>query len=591
MKRTRAILMWAALTLAAGVGAADQARAEIAFTAPQVLDQTQALTSQVAVDPQGNVTVTWIDYDPETLSTSVQAQRLDPTGLPSPIQTLAVVPRVLPQCICPKITVDLAGRATVVWQGVTSEGRQIEAARIGVDGIAEPAQVISPPGFEGWYAIPAVNPQGESLVVWETAGPEARVESIVLDAAGVPGEVHPLSPPGEGRKAVPAASPTGSFHVAWTGDDGIRATELDAEGEPGKVETVSPPGEPAGAADIVVDSEGRATISWWRGSGANQSKAVRLATDGTPGIVWNLSPPGQETYDPRLAIDPQGRVTAVWQTFSDEVFRLRIDAGAGPGPSQQLSPEGHLAGEPRIAAAPDGRVVVAWTHPSYAFAPEPECLDEELDPADDAVHAAFIGADGQLGSIVSASPHGQQSFLPDLALDPLGLPWVTWTSYDGTYFCETQDMRAQLSHAVELQASPEKDPPASPTPPAPEPASPLPTLQLAKRGRADDDRVVLRARCRGAAGAVCSGKLRLKASTSSLRSQSAARLGRKPASLVFARGRYRVPSGKTRTITVPISSAVRNRVAEMGPTWISASARGPGLIPSTLLIRLAGRTT
>lgn len=583
--------MWIAVALAAGV-AADQARAEIAFTAPRVLDSTKALTSQIAVDPQGGVTVTWLDYDPKTQNTAVQAQRFGATGLPFPIQTLAVVPKVLPQCICPKVTVDFAGRATVAWQGVTSEGQQIEAARIGADGVAEPAQIISPPGLEAWYAIPAANQEGEVVVVWESAGPEGQLEAVVLDSTGAPGEVHPLTVPGEGMTVVPAASPTGDFYVAWTGDDGIETTKLDSEGAPEEVKTVSPPGEAAGAADIVVDSEGRATISWWRGPEVSEAKAVRLDADGTPGAVWTLSPPGQETYEPRLAIDPQGRVTAVWQTFADEVFALRIDAGGDPGPARQLSPEGQLAGEPRAAAALDGRVVVSWTHPTYAFAPEPECLDEELDPADDAVHAAFIGANGQLGQILDASPHGQQSFVSDLALDPMGLPWITWTSYDGTYFCETQDSQIQLSHAVASQVSPGEDPPLQPDPPTSGLDSPSPpTLHLAKRGRTRNDRIAIRARCRGAAGSVCSGRLYLKASAASLRPQGAGEARQKTRSLLFARGRYRVPSGKAGTIAVPIPSAVRSLLAEAGLNWIPVSARGPGLAPSSLLIRLPGGPT
>jgi hypothetical protein len=581
--------MWIAVALAAGVVAAGQARAEVAFTAPQVLDSPDSATPQVGVDSQGRVTVVWMDYVPEVDRTAVKAQRLDPTGMPGPVQTLAVVPKAYPQCVCPKVAVDPAGRATVVWQGVTSEGRQIETSHIGLDGIAQPAQVISAPGTEGWYAIPAANQLDEAVVAWKSSGPEGRIESIVL-RGGVPGEIHSLSPPDEGTLPVPAASPTDSFYVAWTGDDGIKTTKLDDEGAPEEVHTVSPPGESAGAADLVVDSEGRSTISWWRGFGGNEVRAVRLDADGTPGTVWTLSPPGQETYEARLAIDPQGRVTAVWQTFGDEVYSARLDSEGTPDAARLLSAKGRPAGEPRVVAAPDGRVVVTWTHTPYPFAPEPGCLDHELDPADDAVRAAFIGADGQLERILDVSPHGQQSFSADVALDPMGLPWIAWNSFDGSYFCEYWETRIQISHAV-TQPSPEEQPPTPPVPPAPDPVPPLPILQLSKKGRASEDRVVLRARCQGAAGTVCSGKLRLKASVASLRPQSAARAGRKPASVLVARGRYRVPSGKTRKIAVPISSAARSLLAEAGPNWIPASARGPGLAPSSLLIRLPGGAT
>lgn len=593
MKRGGAILIWVAVALAASTVITARAQAEVGFTAPQVLDSSEAARPKIAVDSQGRATVVWLDLVPETETVKVQAQQLSPTGLPGPIHTLAVVPKFPPQCVCPEVAVDSSGRATVVWQMLGSEGRQIEAAQIEASGTVHPAQVLSPEGVEGWYGIPAANSKGEVMVVWETAGVEGRVEAVLLDATGAPGEAHPLSAAGEGRLAAPAVSPDDRFHVAWTGKDGIKTTRLDAEGAPEEIHTVSPAGEAAGAADIGVDADGRVTVSWWRGSGAYEAKAVRLAGDGTPGPVWTLSPPGQDAYPPQLAVDPQGRTTVVWQSFEDEVFGVHIDEGGEPGPAQQLSPEGHLAAEPRVAAAPDGRAVVAWTHPSYPFAPEEECLDFEWEPADDVVRAAFLDADGQLDRTYDVSAFGQQSFGADLALDPSGLPWVTWESYDGTYFCPDWDTRVQISRAVTLQPEPEGEnegatPPQHPPAPAPLPEA---TLRLAKKGHVQDERIVVRARCRGAAGTVCSGTLRLKAAASHLRPQAAARARHKQAFLVLARGRYRVAGGKAKTLRIPVPPAARNLLAGVAPDWIPATARGRDLAPSSLLIRLPGSST
>lgn len=592
MNRGRAIFAWVAVALIASAIGAGNAAAEISFTAPQALGSTEAASPQIAVDPQGRATVAWVELIPETETVRVQVQRLDPTGLPGPVHTLAVVAKVPPQCVCPRVAVDGSGRATVVWQMLNSEGRTIEAAQIDASGEAGPAQALSPPEVEGWYAALAADPEGEVLVVWETSGPESRVESVLLDPAGVPGEVHPLSAPGEGRLAAPAVSPAGRFHVAWTGKDGIKTTRLDSEGVPEEIHTVSPPGEAAGVADIVVDSQGRATLAWWRGAGVYEAKAVRLAADGTPGPVWTLSPPEQNTFQPELAIDSQGQVTAVWQTFEDQIFGVHIDAGSDPGAAQQLSPEGHLASEPRLAAAADGRVVVVWTHPSYPFTPEKECLPLEWEPEDDVVRAALLDPDGQLEEIYDVSPHEQQSFGANLALDPLGLPWVAWETYDGTYFCSDWDTRAQVSHALTQPSPEEKEGGGTPKPPVVDPDPPPPTtLKLAKKGLVRNGRIAVRAKCRGAAGTFCTGMLRLKAAASHLRPPGAVQARNEKASLLLARGRYRVPGGKAKTLTFPLSPSADGLLADAGPDWIPVTARGRDLIPSSLLIRLPGGNT
>jgi hypothetical protein len=581
MKQGRAIVLWAAMALAVAAITPAPASAEVAFTPPQTVSPGEASLSQVAVDPQGRATVVWQEIGPVENTWAIRTRRIDALGIPGPIHTLGIVPILLgaPQCPCTEVVVDSSGRATVTWQTIVGDDRRIESTQITPAGVPEPAQLLSPPGVEGWYAKPTAKPGGDVLVAWHSEFPNDQLEAVVLDSEGNPGEVQPVSEQGDGGNfANITVGPEEEFYATWSTDKGIQFSKLDEEGAPEDVQPVSPPGEDAGVPEIVVDPQGRATISWWRGAGVYEAKAVRIAADGTPGTTWTLSPPGQMALDPRIAVDPQGRVTAVWETFSEQVFSLRLDENGVPGEPRPLTPKGRIGGDPRVAAAKDGTVVVAWNHTPMAFAPEPECLDVELNPEDDVVRVAFIRPDGELDRIYEASPRGQQSFEVDLALDPLGLPWVTWTSLYGTYFCEDWDSRVVASHALALQPPVEEEPPPPPPPPTP-PTPPTPpqeagTLWLAKKGFAQKGRVLLRARCQGESGESCSGVLRLIVPGKDLR---------------LAHGRYRVQPGQSKQLSVPLTKAAKRFLAANEPDRIATRARGRGLAATHVLIRFGGR--
>jgi len=334
-----------------------------------------------------------------------------------------------------------------------------------------------------------------------------------------------------------AAEPGGTFFATWSGSEGIDATELDSGGGAVEVGTVSPPGDAAGVSDVVVDSKGRPTISWWNGSGAYEAKAVRLDAEGNPETVRNLSPPGQEVFDARLAVDGQDRVTAAWQSFGEHIYSVRLDADGVPGPVANLTGEDHFGGEPQVAAAPDGRVFVAWGWPPPVFIPG-SCVGPEWKYEDDVIRMALIGAGGQVENTYDASPHGEWAVTSKMALDPMGLPWVSWWTTDGTLYCPDVNTRAQASHAVEVKPPVDETP--DPTPPVPDPPAAAVTLRLAKRAVAKDSRVLVRAKCQGTSSRQCSGAFQLVVRTASLRPKDTARRPRRIGTLPLARGRYRM---------------------------------------------------
>lgn len=558
---------WAVLlAFAASWVLVGDARAEVNFTAPQTLREGIANEPQVAVDPQGQATVVWQEFGPEELI-RIQAQRVDPNGLPGPIQTLAKFPSAVPSCPCPQVAVDSAGRATVVWQGVVGAYRRIQAAQIDAGGTVGPVYTLSPSEVNGWDQRVAVDTEGRATLVWDIASLR-NLETVRFGVDGAPEEARVLAEGIEGL-SFPAVGvgPEGKATVVWPTDEGLRTVQIDAGGTPGPIREISPSDAADGVPHVVVDSKGRATVGWWRGLGNYEARSVRLDPEGIPGTVQTLSLPGEGegALDPRLAVDSQDRVTAVWQTFGERIYAVRLDESGAPETVYPLSSPDREAGEPQLAAAPDGQVIVVWAFPPPFFAPEPGCLEEaEFDPASDVVQAAFLGPGGEPERVVDISPFGEQSLVPKVGLNALGLPTVVWESFDGTYFCENHPTRIQLSRGL-LPVEHGPEPPPEPSPPAPARNG---ILRLNGRAIAKNRSLRIHVGC---AGGACAGRLKF------VRSR-----------LVVARGRFQLASGQSRTLMLPLTGFGEKLVAKGSGRLLRAIGRGSGVKKSVVWVRLRG---
>jgi hypothetical protein len=562
----QAILVGFLLALAAYVLLVANARAEINFSSPQTLREGDVAEPQLAVDPQGRATIVWEELGPEKL-TWIQAQRVDPNGLPGPIQTLAKFIPGSPSCPCPQVVADSTGRATVAWQGVVGKYRRIQAAQIDAGGTAGPVYTLSPPEVDGWDQHLAVDAEGRATLVWRIPSLQ-NIESVRFGVDGAPEEVQALAEGVEGL-GFPAigVGPEGKATVVWPTDEGLRTVQIDAGGTPGPIREISPSDAADGVLHVVVDSKGRATIAWWRGSGHYEARSVRLDPEGVPGTVQTLSLPGEGegAFDPRLAVDSQDRVTAVWQTFSERIDAVRLDESGAPETVYPLSAPDREAGEPQLAAAPDGRVIVVWSFPPPVFAPEPGCLEEaEFDPASDVVEAAFLGPDGKPEGMKDVSAFGEQSLVPKVGLNALGLPTVAWESFDGTYFCEDTTTRIQMSRGLSVEPKPGPEPSPSP-PPGPEGKG---TLRLRGKATADSRRLRIHVRC---GGGDCAGRVKLVRS-----------------GVVIARGRFRLAAGQRGTLALALTGFGKKLVAKGSGQLLRAIGRGGGVKKSVVWVRLRG---
>lgn len=566
-----------------------QARAEVTFTPPQTLIKGHVGNMWMGVDPQGRATVAWeTAVGPDKLI-RIQAVRVEANGLPGPIHTLAAFPPEVPLCPCPKVAVDPAGRATVVWQSYDGKFRRIQAAQIDAAGNIGPVHTLSPSGFNGWDQQVAVDPEGRATVVWDLASVQ-NLETVRLGVDGAPEEVRVLAEedPGASPPTV-AVDPEGKATVAWSSGEGIRTVQIDPSGVPGTIRPVSPSDTTDGVLNSVVDSQGRATISWWRGLGEYEAKSVRLDPEGVPGAVQTLSPSEQAAFEPRLAVDSQGRVTAVWQSFKDRVYTVRLDEDGVPETVYPLSEEGRKAGEPRVAIGPDGRAVVVWSHPPLVFLPPEfgeECLEgAEFEAESDVVKAAFLGPDGAPEQVKDVSAFGEQSVGPQIGMDALGQPTVAWVSFDGNYFCEDKETRIQISRGL----TPVAPPPDGPPPPPPPGPGESGVLHLGVRGTAESRRLRLRARCAGEANGSCAGQLKLVARRGQIPRWLRRSLGGPlPSQVAVARGRFQLAPGARRILALSLTGFGRGLASKGSGQLLRTVGGGAGVRGSVVWVRLRG---
>ena len=561
---------------------AGHAQAAGVFTSAQTLSPRDGGAPQLAVDPQGRTTVVWEGASDVEGTLGIYAVRLDPYGVPlGPARIVAYVPLTEGgQCPCPQVAVDPFGQSTVAWQTVEGSDHRIQAAQVDTAGVPGVIHTLSPIGFDASGQRVEVDPMGRATIVWQINGAKGVIESVRLDASGTPEEVQTLSPATGPIQPQLTVDADGNAYVVWSAPEGIEEVELDASGTPGPIHDVVTDAA-AGVPQIVVDSEGRATVTWWRGSGAYEAQAVRLAPNGTPGTVQTLSPAAEDVFDPRIGIDADGRVTSVWQTFKEQVQAVRLDTTGTPETVRTLSEEGHVAGEPEVAVTSDGRSVVVWAHPSVPFVEpeeEEECLEAEFTADDDVVRTVFLNASGETERTVAVSPFKEQSLIAEVALDPLGLPRIAWTSFFGTYFCHDPNPLVRESQEVILPQP--KQPEVIP----PEPSPPITQamLRVDRKAAIKRSRVLLWTTCAAPSGTTCVGDLRLIVPSP----KSAKRLTARRQNLTLARGRYRLAPGQRLRLSLPLSKAGRRLVRHSSRTHIGARAQGRNVDRGFVLLTL-----
>jgi hypothetical protein len=518
---------------------------------------------QLAIDSQNRITVVWMrDSGP------IQMTRIDADGMPGPIQTLGMGVGGAAAGPEASVVVDSLDRATVVWRGHDGDESRVKAVRIGADGALGPVQTLSP---AGGYAMPprlAVDPHDRVTVVWSRFDDPIgyRVQAVRLAVDGTPGAVRTLSP-GAAFESDVVVDSQGRATVAWWDSD-LQAVRLAADGAPGPVYSVSG-GQPAGDASLAVGPDDRVIAVWQALDGAHSTiRSTCLGTYG-PGEVRTLSDSGSDAARPEVAVDGHGRATAAWVRSDGTNWRaqgVRLAGDGRPRTVRTLSEPGGDAWDPQVAIDSRGRSVVAWSrNKSYE-----ESLGEVVS----------LGANGVPGPVQVLSEGEQYAFPTQVGIDSLDRPAVVWHAHSGSPlgvyltrgvlapalgdpFGEALDDPSVDQQDAECDDAP---PPAGP-PPGDSHAIVLGSRLIAKR---DDARVAVR--LTGADdGEIRTGRLRIAA-----RIVPSGRAHARPQRTLIGAAHYRLRAGARKTLRLRLTAAGRRLLARRSLRTARSASRKPG---------------
>ncbi len=336
-----------------------------------------AFSPQLAVAPDGTVTVVWIGWESNENGEAnfvVQSRRIAPDGEvgEDPID-LSSLGRDAGE---PQVAVAPDGTATAVWKRFDGSHFLIKERRIAPDGNPDPtpSHTLSASHQDAVEPQVAVAADGTATVVWSRFnGSHSVIESSRVAPDGTPGTVTDLSA-GEQNSVEPqvVAAPDGVATVVWVRSGGSESIVQARQISPGGALEAEPTdlsaaGQAAAEPQLAAASDSAVTAVWERYDGTSfivQGSRVAVG-DEPPSSPVDLSAPGQDATEPQLAIAPDGTATIVWSRAngSDPIAQERsLGQGGVPGaPAEDLSTAGGSASGSQVVVGSDGAVTAVWT--------------------------------------------------------------------------------------------------------------------------------------------------------------------------------------------------------------------------------------
>lgn len=384
-----------------------------------------ALSPQIAVDRNNNVTVVWERY----AGTKLLVQSVDrPAGgsWTSPAEIGEVALGAAPE---PWIAVDWEGRATVVWK----DAGVIESAFRPFAGSWEAPVPLSPD--ESFTPQAAMDARGDTTVAWMHFDGSNYVVESAYRPEGAEWEVPTLvSKAGEtGGNPHVALDAAGDSLVAWRGDDEgkefVRAAYRPTGGAWSPASDVSTEGEAVEAVRAAVDPSGNAIVAWaGNGSEDGGHKVVRAAYKPTGGS-WespvDLSTGGGNSFPSDVVFDTGGNAALVWQRQEEGSTTVQAaykPAGEEWEASVDLSEEGKQGVDPVVvldapgdSTAADGNATAVWISDTVAFCGEtcPSVVQAAgYDPEGLPEVELEVPVEGTVGEPVEISTPTEELFAP-----------------------------------------------------------------------------------------------------------------------------------------------------------------------------------
>ena len=286
---------------------------------------------------------------------------------------------------------------------------------------------LSAHGVDAQQPRVAVAADGDAVFTWTRSdGANDLVQARARSAAGTLSAVQTLSAAGQDAfNAEVAVDADGDAVITWQRFDGthfrVQARARSAAGTLSAVQTLSAAGQHASHPEVAVDADGDAVFTWLRFDGGNYRVQARARSAlGALSGRQNLSPGGKDALlYPQVGVDADGDAVFTWTGFHEGDYRVQARARSAPGALsgvQNLSPTGQDASFPQVAVDADGDAVFSWTR---------------SDGANDRVQTRARSSAGTLSVVQNLSDPGQPASDPQVAVDADGDAVFSWTRSDG----------------------------------------------------------------------------------------------------------------------------------------------------------------
>jgi hypothetical protein len=292
-----------------------------------------------------------------------------------------------------------------------------------------PPDTISIPGQNIGEPHIAVDPEGNATAVWSRYnGSHWIIQASTKPFEGswqTPADLSNAEQDAEGPQI--AIDSEGNATAVWYRSNGsnwiIQASTKLSGGSWQTPADLSDIGQDAEVPHIALDSEGNATVVWYRSNGSNW---IIQASTKLSGGLWqhtpdDLSDTGPNAVVPQIAVDSSGNATAVWFRFNGSNWIIQASTKPSGGSWQHtpddLSEAGHNASSPQVAVDAAGNAIAVW---------------QRSNGTNTIIQASTKLSEGSWLATPDLSDTGQDAAVPQIAVDSDGNATAIWQRSNGS---------------------------------------------------------------------------------------------------------------------------------------------------------------
>jgi hypothetical protein len=304
----------------------------------------------VAVAPDGHAVIAWTESDGANQRIQLTTDTAGQVAAPSTVSPAGGDARE------PRMAIDAAGTATLVWLRANVSSDLLQAARVAPSGgVTALADIAVAPSSSLDHVRVAVAADGTALVAWHSGAGVALARIAANDAVGAPTSLSNAGTAPEVAVAAPGAAA-----VCWL--DGIAPTltptcrRVDAQGVLGAPVVLGAVGENATLDGAAAPLDASAYVAWRLGSSV---LVRRVDASGSAGASIELDASAAASSEPRVATadDTSGQVA--WQAADGSLHAARVTSTDVHDPSVVLSTSGETVAGIELHAA-GGIALATW---------------------------------------------------------------------------------------------------------------------------------------------------------------------------------------------------------------------------------------